>query len=148
MESFKYPYNRISRKEESRMNTDIALQQAAEVKAATGCRSPRSSREEYHVGERLRNNILHRSIILNMYLCMRTTIDLPDGLMQKAKSRMHETNQTFRSLVISGLEKLLEENPTSFRLRDASVGPSNATMLTSDEINQAIDAQRENQFIQ
>jgi len=81
-----------------------------------------------------------------MYLCMRTTIDLPDGLIQKAKKRMHKTNQTLRSLVITGLEKVLEEEQKPFRLRDASVGPQDARKVTSEEVNQAVDAQREDRF--
>ena len=77
---------------------------------------------------------------------MRTTIDLPDGLIKKAKSRMHKTNQTLRSLVISGLEKVLDEETKPFRLRDASVGSPKSRTVTNEEINQAIDAQREDRF--
>ena len=81
-----------------------------------------------------------------MHLCMRTTIDLPDSLIQKAKNRMHKNKQTLRSLIIKGLEQVLEEDSKPFRLRDASVGSPNSKKISSEEINKAIDAQREDRF--
>ncbi len=48
-----------------------------------------------------------------MLICMRTTINLPDGLADAAKRRAHEQNRTFTSLVEEGLRAVLsEQTPT------------------------------------
>ncbi len=78
-----------------------------------------------------------------MHLCMRTTLDLPDPLMQQAKHRMAEKGITFRALVIHALEQELSTSRKDFQLRDASVGDPSAKNLNSEEINQAIDQQRQ-----
>ena len=78
-----------------------------------------------------------------MCLCMRTSIDLPDALLARIKSRLHEQNITFRALVISALEQSLKEDTQPFQLRDASVGNPSQHPVSADEINRMIDAQRE-----
>ncbi|MEC5125185.1 hypothetical protein VSU19_00365 [Verrucomicrobiales bacterium BCK34] len=51
---------------------------------------------------------------------MRTTVDIPDSLMERAKK--HKGSMTFRPLVISALEKALAEETAPFVLQDASAG--------------------------
>ena len=77
-----------------------------------------------------------------MYLCMRTTIDIPDALMKRVKQRISADNMTFRALVISALESALEEESKTFQLRDASVGDNGSAVVSSLEINEVIDQQR------
>ncbi len=81
-----------------------------------------------------------------MLLCMRTTVDLPDSLMARVKNRTREGNMTFRSLVISALEKTLEEDAEPFTLRDAAVGDSGQETVSADAINQLIDDHRSPEF--
>ncbi len=45
-----------------------------------------------------------------MLICMRTTINLPDGLAEDAKARAQETGRTFTSLVVEGLRRVLNED--------------------------------------
>jgi hypothetical protein len=44
-----------------------------------------------------------------MLVCVRTTINLPDGLAEAAKRRAASTGQTFTSLVEAGLRHVLSE---------------------------------------
>jgi hypothetical protein len=44
-----------------------------------------------------------------MLICMRTTINLPDGLAEHAKRRAVEEGRTFTSLVEEGLRRVLDE---------------------------------------
>ena len=81
-----------------------------------------------------------------MFLCMRTTVDLPESLMTRIKRCLAERKITFRSLVISALEQALEEERKSFQLRDASVGEPSREVVSSDVINRAIDEQRNSSF--
>jgi Arc/MetJ family transcription regulator len=55
---------------------------------------------------------------------MKTTIDIPESLMQEAKRRAAEENTSFKALVEEGLRRVLaeREKSTGFKLRDASVG--------------------------
>jgi len=82
-----------------------------------------------------------------MLLCMRTTIDMPDALFQRAKSVMAKRHMTFRSLVIDALEQALTDQHTErFVLRDASAGytvNNKRGGVTGKAINQAIDESRE-----
>ena len=77
---------------------------------------------------------------------MRTTVDLPESLMDRVKNRIRERKMTFRSMVISALEKALEEDLKPFHLRDASAGESSRTIISSEEINRHIDEQRNSEF--
>ncbi len=84
-----------------------------------------------------------------MFSCMRTTIDLPDSLMERAKRCSIERKLTFRALVIFALEQALETSVESFELRDASAGHANGAdgnTISNTKINQAIDAQRATSF--
>lgn len=44
-----------------------------------------------------------------MLICMRTTINLPDGLVEHAKEHAASSGRTFTSLVEEGLRVLLEQ---------------------------------------
>lgn len=48
-----------------------------------------------------------------MLVCMRTTINLPDGLAEEAKARARERGQTFTSLVVDGLRRVLDDEPSA-----------------------------------
>ena len=48
-----------------------------------------------------------------MYLCMKTTIDIPDALLIRAKKRAVELRKPLRELVIEGLCEQLSPVPTS-----------------------------------
>jgi Arc/MetJ family transcription regulator len=77
---------------------------------------------------------------------MRTTIDIPDALMARVKQRLGGHRLTFRSLVITALEDALREDRKPFRLRDASCGMLTGSTVSSAEINNAIDEQRDVPF--
>lgn len=54
---------------------------------------------------------------------MRTSIDIPDGLLARARRLMKRKGVTLRELVIAGLARLLDESEreqSRFVLRDAS----------------------------
>jgi hypothetical protein len=55
---------------------------------------------------------------------MRTSIDMPDALLVKAKEVAHRRGTTLRELVIEGLQTVLAKQARAprFRLRDASFG--------------------------
>ena len=46
-----------------------------------------------------------------MVICMKTTINLADGLMEAAKRRAKEEGRTFTSLVEEGLRAVLSADP-------------------------------------
>ncbi len=77
---------------------------------------------------------------------MRTTIDLPESLLIRVKGRIHKQKLTLRSLVISALERILEEDEKPFELRDASVGKLGRDGVPTEEINRRIDEQRVAKF--
>lgn len=54
--------------------------------------------------------------------CMRTSVDIPDLLMARARRAMRQRGVTLRELVIDGLRRSLEDSnkPTRFVLRDAA----------------------------
>ena len=85
-----------------------------------------------------------------MLLHMRTSIDIPDPLMAKVKERLHRQKITFRTLVVAALEAELakDERGAGFRLRDAAAGEpfGESGRVTSEEVNAAIDGQREPSF--
>jgi len=77
---------------------------------------------------------------------MRTSIDLPDSLMDRAKRCMIERKMTFRALVISALEQAVDEEAEPFVLQDASAGASGKVPVSCEAINRAIDNQRATDF--
>ena len=82
-----------------------------------------------------------------MHFHMRTTIDMPDDLLRRAKPLLIERKMTLRALVIDALERAIEAPATTFRLRDASAGhPAQGRGVSSREINRAINEVREPAF--
>jgi hypothetical protein len=89
---------------------------------------------------------LRIAILKDMLLCMRTTVDLPESLMNRVKSCLAQRKMSFRALVISALEEALEEESKPFKLRDASAGQPSGERVSSEAINRAIDEQRNQAF--
>lgn len=60
---------------------------------------------------------------------MKTTIELPDGLFQEAKRHAETHKTTLKSLVESGLRRVLAEQQeqSPFKLRDGSVAGNGLT---------------------
>lgn len=81
-----------------------------------------------------------------MFLCMRTTVDIPDLLVKRIKSHTAERSISFRSLVIAALEKELAGDNGSFRLRDASAGDPKKGLVSSEKINQDLNTIRDFDF--
>ncbi len=59
-----------------------------------------------------------------MLLCMRTTIDLPDGLYTRVRRLAEATGRTLRDVTIEGLERVVRDasRRRQFRLQDGSWG--------------------------
>lgn len=58
-----------------------------------------------------------------MLMHMRTTIDLSDALLTRAKRLARQRGTTVRALVEEGLRKVLDEQqPGAYRMPDASFG--------------------------
>jgi hypothetical protein len=89
---------------------------------------------------------LHIYAFCDLDVCMRTTVDIPDSLMKRVKKSIQGKNLTFRSVVISALEKSLAEECRPFQLRDASVGEAGRNAVSSEEINRAIEELSEPEF--
>jgi hypothetical protein len=55
---------------------------------------------------------------------MKTTVDIADGLLERAKKLARRRGTTLKALIESGLQLVLREDQSreKFRLRDASVG--------------------------
>lgn len=81
-----------------------------------------------------------------MLLCMRTTVDVPDALLKRARPVLARKGLTLRAVVIDALERLLAPDAAeAFRLRDASAGysPGAGAHVSNEEINRTIDDVRE-----
>jgi hypothetical protein len=70
---------------------------------------------------------------------MRTTIDIPDRLFERAKTELARRQMTLRAVVVDALERMLVPEPQTFQLRDASVGGYASGRVSNDAINRAID---------
>ncbi len=64
-----------------------------------------------------------------MLICMRTTINLPDGLAEAAKRRAAATGQTFTSLVEAGLRHVLAEPDESMTITLPTFGHPDGKVL-------------------
>ncbi len=53
-----------------------------------------------------------------MFICVRTTINLPDGLAEAAKRRAADEGRTFTSVVEEGLRTVLATQPEPDQARD------------------------------
>lgn len=72
---------------------------------------------------------------------------MPDDLLARTKPILAARRMTLRALVIDAVERAIEAPVPAFRLRDASAGGVEAgKVVTSDEINRAVDSMRESPF--
>lgn len=73
----------------------------------------------------------HTVIFLSMLICMRTTVNLPDGLAEEAKQRAKATGRTFTSLVIEGLCQVLADpkEPGAVERLPVHGDPSNRPLI-------------------
>jgi hypothetical protein len=53
---------------------------------------------------------LHTSVYDGMIICMRTTLNLPDGLVAQAKAQAAASGQTLTSLIEEGLRLVLQKH--------------------------------------
>lgn len=79
-----------------------------------------------------------------MHMHMRTTIDVPDELLERVRPLLAERRMTFRALVIDAVERAISAPSVSFKLRDASAGHVGIDgAVSSDAINRTINELRE-----
>lgn len=76
-----------------------------------------------------------------MHIYMRTTVDIPDALLERARPLLAARQMTLKALVVDALERLVGAEAPSFKLRDASVGYARGAdnEVSNDEINRAVD---------
>ena len=72
---------------------------------------------------------------------MRTTVDLPDALLERVRPVLAQRGLTLRSVVVDALERLLAPESRPFRLRDASAGYTSdpGAAVSNAAINEAIE---------
>lgn len=80
-----------------------------------------------------------------MLVCMKTTVNLPDGLAEEAKQKARASGRTFTSLVIEGLHRVLSEseNPAKPERLPAHGRPSQRPLIDvadRDALAAALDA--------
>ena len=75
-----------------------------------------------------------------MHICMRTTVDIPDHLLERVRPHLLKKGLTLRSVVVDALERLMMPNETAFRMRDASVGyrAEPGEEVSASQVNAAI----------
>lgn len=76
-----------------------------------------------------------------MLICMRTTINLPDGLVTAARQRAQEQGRTFTSMVEEGLRAVLDSPAIPVQERPLpSYGSSQGSFLIDLEDRDAVAA--------
>ncbi|MDX2021496.1 MAG: hypothetical protein SF187_14735 [Deltaproteobacteria bacterium] len=71
---------------------------------------------------------------------MRTTVDLPDALLERARPLLAARHMTLTSLFVQALEQLVCAEAPSFKLRDSTDGyPAGDQQVSSEQINLAVD---------
>jgi len=75
-----------------------------------------------------------------MHICMRTTVDIPDHLLERVRPHLLKKGLTLRSVVVDALERLMRPSETAFRMRDASVGyrAEPGEEVSASQVNAAI----------
>jgi hypothetical protein len=69
---------------------------------------------------------------------MRTTIELPDELLQKARQQAAESGVSLKEFFISALERRLA-TPVKLRREPPTIpGPANMGLLSREEIDEAM----------
>lgn len=64
-----------------------------------------------------------------MLACMRTTLNLPDGLVEAAKQRAARDGCTLTSLIEEGLRAVLADRPEPASVRLPACGTGSGTLL-------------------
>lgn len=80
---------------------------------------------------------------MNMLLCMRTTIDMPDRVFARLKRLAAERRTTLRALILEAVENNLGETRAGFSLRDAAVGGAGDPPVPAETIDDALRAVNE-----
>lgn len=79
-------------------------------------------------------------------MCMRTTINLPDGLAEAAKQRAASEGRTFTSIVEEGLRRVLDtapvRRPVVLPKHGSGDGGVLVDILDRDAVWEALDAER------
>jgi hypothetical protein len=67
---------------------------------------------------------LHRRIFGSMLTHMRTSVDIPEPLLKRAKRLARERSTTLRQLLLDGLRSVVErgDEPAPYRMQDYSYG--------------------------
>lgn len=75
-----------------------------------------------------------------MHICMRTTVDIPDHLLERVRPHLLKKGLTLRSVVVDALERLMKPDETAFRMRDASAGyrAEPGEGITASQVNAAV----------
>ena len=63
--------------------------------------------------------LLRPPILASMVICMKTTVEIPDALLEDAKALAGRERTTIRALIVEGLRRILQERrkPRPFSLR-------------------------------
>lgn len=85
--------------------------------------------------------LLHQYACHDMHMPMRTTVDIPDALLERARPLLAARQMTLKALVVDALERLVGTEVPSFKLRDASVGNARGAdnEVSNDEVYRAVD---------
>lgn len=83
-------------------------------------------------------------ILSNMFIRMKATINLPDGLAEMAKRRAAERGCTFTSLIVEGLRHVLSETTDTRRVQLPTWGSAGDRILVDpadpEALGGALDA--------
>lgn len=73
-----------------------------------------------------------------MLTCMRTTLDLPDGLMEAARARAAEEGRTLTSLIEEGLRAMLADRAGHPPVQLSAYGTGTGTLLVELDDREAL----------
>ena len=77
-------------------------------------------------------------ISANTVVCMKTTINLPDGLVEQAKQRAAERGCTFTTLIAEGLLLVLQQTAPATRTPLPTWGQKGDLVLVDIEDREAV----------
>ena len=77
-------------------------------------------------------------ILLTTVVCMKTTINLPDGLVERAKQRAAERGCTFTTLITEGLHLVLQQATPATRAPLPTWGQKGDLVLVDIEDRDAV----------
>lgn len=84
--------------------------------------TPDESSRDHCLPLALQSGWLHTGVLADMSICVRTSIDIPDALLEQVRARLRAQGRTLREAVIEGLRRtvLVDDSAAEFELRDAS----------------------------